>query len=139
MKNLGFILLLLTLCACALTPEQQAARAAAEARQQRALEIHLTAQCDTRAADLMQQADSAQAVGDTAALEKIMSDYRRQIDHPQFRNCHRLAWENYYHQRRIDALERREAMRDMNEWMMWHRPVFCRNVVIDGRIYRDCR
>ena len=48
-------LLALMLTACALTPEQQAARAAAQQRAQQALQVHLASQCDADTAALMRE------------------------------------------------------------------------------------
>lgn len=139
LKTMMVLLLsLLMLAGCALTAEQKAARAAEEARYRRALEIHLTMQCDPQAAEIMRDIDAARAAADVAALEKLSKRYQDKTQDPLFRNCYRMAWENYMNQRRLDAMERREAVREMNEWMMWQRPLFCRDVLINGRVYRRC-
>ena len=54
--NAILLALNLSLTACALTPEQQAARIAAQQRQQQALQVHLASQCDADTAQRTSQA-----------------------------------------------------------------------------------
>ena len=53
--NAILLALNLSLTACTLTPEQQAARASARQRAQQALQVHLASQCDADTAALMRE------------------------------------------------------------------------------------
>ena len=96
-------LLALTLTACALTPEQQAARAAAQQRAQQALQVHLASQCDADTAALMRE----------QAKRDFEQRYQAKINNTMFQACYKMAWQNYLAQRR---LERIEMFYDDDDW-----------------------
>jgi hypothetical protein len=130
---LGMAGLLLAACA---TPEQKAARAAAEKAAEQKLKLDLAAQCDTRTAELMQAQMQNPAFFSDHANAKIAEEYRQKVNLPIFQSCYRLAWDNYMSQVRLQqaqdwAMQRRWD-NDMN-WMMF-RPRWCRSSH-NGRSY----
>ncbi|MBR7059212.1 MAG: hypothetical protein IKI22_01220 [Neisseriaceae bacterium] len=105
------------LSACAITPEQRAAREEQQRRAARALEIHLAEQCDPQVASVMRQIDDLKdslsntsdnlALAENKELDELSKRYQEEITKPLFHNCYRMAWENYINQRRLEAAERR--------------------------------
>ena len=72
MKYLLPLTTLVLFTACAVTPEQKAQRAAAQQRQEQALQVALAAQCDRETAEMMRR----QFDGDTGASEKERQAFR---------------------------------------------------------------
>ncbi|PIT16886.1 hypothetical protein [Snodgrassella alvi] len=125
----------LVLAACA-TPEQKAARAAAEKAAEQKLKLDLAAQCDARTAELMQVQMQNPAFFSDPANAKIAEEYRQKVNLPIFQSCYRLAWDNYVSKIRLQQARDWEMQRrwddDMN-WMMF-RPRWCRSTH-NGRSY----
>ena len=122
MKYLLPLTTLVLFTACAVTPEQKAQRAAAQQRQEQALQVALAAQCDQATAEMMRR----QFDGDTGSSEKERQAFRLsyidKTNDKMFQACYRLAWENYINQRR---LERAERMRDFyDDWYWGPRPFY---------------
>lgn len=117
-----WLLLPLWLGACALSPEQQAARLAAQADAQRQLELALAARCDGETARLMalqQQQWAGASDADRAA-------YAERVANPVFQSCLQMARDNYRYEqqlRELEDLEWRLEMRREMDWMMG-RPVY---------------
>ena len=138
-KNLVLsIMLALMVVSCA-TPEQKAARVAAEKAAQQKLQVDLAAKCDARTAELMQAQMQNPAFFTDPKNVKIAEEYRQKVNLPIFQSCYKLAWDNYINQIRVEQLQNWEMHRrwddDMN-WMMF-RPRLCRDI-INGRtiVYR---
>ena len=125
MKMNKFVLFLtpLILTACALTPEQQAERAAAQKRYEQDLQVQLANQCDAETAQLMRD----QFDGKTFATEKEKQDFRlkyvEKINEPMFQSCYKMAWQNYTAQLRLRQIQQQYYFDD--NWG-WHRPFFPR-------------
>ena len=89
------------LTACATTPEQKAARAAAQKRYEQNLQISLAAQCDKATAELMrqqfEQADNP--APPTAKQKEFRLKYVDKVADPMFQACYKMAWQNYIAQR----------------------------------------
>lgn len=123
-----YILTAFILAACA-TPEQKAARAAAEKAAQQKLQLDLAAQCDPRTAELMQAQMQNPAFFSDSANAKIAQEYMQKVNLPIFQSCYKLAWNNYINQVKLDqarswAMQRRWD--DDMDWMMF-RPRWCRS------------
>lgn len=105
MKLPVYILLpILTLTACALTPEQQAARQAAQQKREQQLQIALAQQCDPEAAQLIQQSFQ-QPNGISSASDKTLRlRYLDKVSNPVFQACYKLAWQNYIAQQKLHRL-----------------------------------
>ena len=115
MKNFSLLVMVLWLAACALTPEQQAARQRAIEAQQRQLELMFAARCDRETARLIalqQQQWFGASAEDRAA-------YPARIADPVFQACMQLARENYLYQQRINEMEELELRREMRREMDW--------------------
>lgn len=106
-------LLALTLTACALTPEQQAARAVAQQRAQQALQVHLASQCDADTAALMREQYEQRHYHSEQAKRDFEQRYQAKIGNAMFQACYKMAWQNYLAQRR---LERIEMFCDDDDW-----------------------
>ena len=106
-------LLALMLTACALTPEQQAARAAAQQRAQQALQVHLASQCDADTAALMREQYEQRSYPSEQAKRDFEQRYQAKINNTMFQACYKMAWQNYLAQRR---LERIEMFYDDDDW-----------------------
>ncbi len=123
-----YILTAFILAACA-TPEQKAARAAAEKAAQQKLQLDLAAQCDPRTAELMQVQMQNPAFFSDPANAKIAQEYMQKVNLPIFQSCYKLAWNNYINQVKLEqarswAMQRRWD--DDMDWMMF-RPRWCRS------------
>lgn len=123
-----YILTAFILAACA-TPEQKAARAAAEKTAQQKLQLDLAAQCDPRTAELMQAQMQNPAFFSDPANAKIAQEYMQKVNLPIFQSCYKLAWNNYINQVKLEqarswAMQRRWD--DDMDWMMF-RPRWCRS------------
>ena len=116
------------LAACALTPEQLAARQAAEAQAQYRLHLSLLAQCDPEATAL---APVPTDTGQDAAAAQRAEAYRKKLSDPVLQRCYRLAWENHLNQARLQATMWEMQRRDYWDWA-FHPSLFgCRG-------YRRC-
>lgn len=123
MMNTRLLLLLATsvfLSACALTPEQQAARAAEQQRYEQQLQVSLAAQCDPQAAALMQQNFSQPVFASERERQDFRVRYVEKLNDPMFQACYKLAWQNHIAQQRLRALERYHIWHD--DFYPWHRP-----------------
>ena len=112
------------LTACATTPEQKAARAAAQKRYEQNLQISLAAQCDKATAELMrqqfEQADNP--APPTAKQKEFRLKYADKVADPMFQACYKMAWQNYIAQQQL-----REARYYYDDWGFYHpfyRPPF---------------
>lgn len=128
-KIANAILLALSLTACALTPEQQAARASARQRAQQALQVHLASQCDAETAALMREQYEQRRYPSEQAKRDFEQHYQAKINNAMFQACYKLAWQNHLAQRR---LERIEMFYDDEDWffprpfyrMPFYHPIF---------------
>lgn len=105
----------LLLAACAITPEQRAARDAAQKKYEQDLQVSLASQCDKETAELMrEQFDSP------PRSEKEQKAFRlRYIDKvsdPMFQACYKLAWQNYI------ARQELERVRYHHDWDGFYYP-----------------
>lgn len=109
------------LSACATTPEQKAARAAAQKRYEQNLQVALAAQCDKETAMLMQKqfelADQPSAVSGKAKQEFRLK-YVDKIADPMFQACYKMAWQNHISQQQL-----RDARRYYDDWG-WRYPFY---------------
>lgn len=94
-------LLALMLTACALTPEQQAARAAAQQRAQQALQVHLASQCDADTAALMREQYEQRSYPSAQVKRDFEQRYQAKINNTMFQACYKMAWQNYISQEQL--------------------------------------
>lgn len=99
------------LAACALTPEQQAARAAEQKRAEQALQVHLAAQCDMETAELMEQQFNGAPITDEKEYQAFRLRYVEKVNDPMFQSCYKMAWQNY---------SARQELRRMRHYYDWH-------------------
>ncbi len=110
----------LCLSACALTPEQKAARAAEQLRYERELQVRLAAQCDKETADLMRrQFDDGLSGQDEKSRQDLRLRYVEKVNEPLFQACYTMAWQNHVNQQRLRRIERY-----YDDFYPWHRSVF---------------
>ncbi|MDO5059797.1 MAG: hypothetical protein Q4D82_07620 [Neisseria sp.] len=95
----------LVLSACALTPEQQAAREAAARAEHQRLQVALAAQCSPEAAALMRRQFDGDTGADEQSRQAFRLAYAEKIGEPMFQACYRMAWQSYTAQQRADYLE----------------------------------
>lgn len=112
-------LLALTLTACALTPEQQAARAAAQQRAQQALQVHLASQCDADTAALMREQYEQRSYPSAQAKRDFEQRYQAKINNTMFQACYKMAWQNYISQQQLQ-----EARYYYNYYDPWGYPFY---------------
>ncbi len=117
------------LAACALTPEQQAAREARIEAAREAQHIALAQQCDPAVAELLRQRRQVAQFGTEAEQLVWQQKLTEQTERPVFRACYRLAVQNLAYQQRLQQLQ---WQRDWDDWM-W-RPRRC----LGGGPYRSC-
>ena len=93
------------LSACASTPEQRAARALAQKREEQSLQIYLAAQCDRETAGLMQKQFDAAAIpgAPTAEQQAFRLRYIDKVSDPMFQACYKMAWQNHISQQQLRA------------------------------------
>lgn len=116
MKRLLIAICLASLTACALTPEQHAAREAKRVRAEQALQIALAKQCDVETADLMyQQFNPPLTVRNDKAQKAFEQRYAEKVNNPMFQACYKLAWQNYKNQEEIRRLQY-DVTRDYGFW-----------------------
>ncbi|ASK27680.1 hypothetical protein [Neisseria chenwenguii] len=94
------------LAACALTPEQKAAREAAQRRYEQNLQVSLAAQCDRETADLMRRQFDMMEQG-VQAPKAFRLRYVDKTADPMFQSCYKLAWQNYISQQRLQEMRNR--------------------------------
>ena len=107
------------LTACATTPEQKAARAAAQKRYEQNLQIALAQQCDAETAELMrQQFELAEqpAAAVTAEQKAFRLKYVDKVADPMFQACYKMAWQNHIAQQRL------QEMRRYYDWEDYYHP-----------------
>ncbi|QEY25872.1 hypothetical protein [Neisseria zalophi] len=105
----------LSLAACAITPEQKAAREAARIRYEQDLQVSLAAQCDRDAANLMREQFSNRPRSEKEQKE-FRARYVDKISDPLFQACYKLAWQNHIAQQRL------ERMRYYHDWDDFYYP-----------------
>ena len=93
----------LLLAACAVTPEQRAAREAAQKKYEQDVQVSLASQCDKETARLMRKQFNT-----PPRSEKEQKAFRlRYIDKvsdPMFQACYKIAWQNYIARQELDRL-----------------------------------
>ena len=107
------------LTACATTPEQKAARAAAQKRYEQNLQIALAQQCDAETAELMrQQFELAEqpAAAVTAEQKAFRLKYVDKVADPMFQVCYKMAWQNHIAQQQL------QEMRRYYDWEDYYHP-----------------
>lgn len=107
------------LTACATTPEQKAARAAAQKLYEQNLQIALAQQCDAETAELMrQQFELAEqpAAAVTAEQKAFRLKYVDKVADPMFQACYKMAWQNHIAQQRL------QEMRRYYDWEDYYHP-----------------
>lgn len=119
--RLPALLGVLLLSACALTPEQKAARLAAQQRYEQDLQVRLAAQCDPQAAALMREQFDRTPAHATRAGQDFRLRYLEKINDPLFQACYKLAWQNHISQERLRRMERYYDWHD-GFYYPWHRP-----------------
>ena len=113
MKSVILVLSVALLTACALTPEQQAARAAAQKRYEQNLQVALAAQCSPEAAEIMRR----QFDGNTGSTEQEQRAFRlaylEAINDKVFQACYKMAWQNHIAHQELAELRYRY---DYDDW-----------------------
>ena len=112
-------LLALMLTACALTPEQQAARAAAQQRAQQALQVHLASQCDADTAALMREQYEQRSYPSAQVKRDFEQRYQAKINNTMFQACYKMAWQNHISQQQLQ-----EARYYYNYYDPWGYPFY---------------
>ena len=107
--------LAMILAGCALTPEQQAERAAQKKQLEQTQQVTLAQQCDRETAELMQEQFEQQTYSSEKDKQNFRMRYIEKVNDPMFQACYKLAWQNHL------AQERLRQMRYDNGWW-WHRP-----------------
>ncbi|PSJ80541.1 hypothetical protein [Neisseria iguanae] len=127
MKNIHTLLILSaisTIAACAATPGQKAARAAAQKRYEQNLQVALAAQCDKDTALLMKkQFEQAEqpAVLSNKEQQEFRLKYVDKVADPMFQACYKLAWQNHIAQQKLREVR---YYRDYYDDWGWHRPFY---------------
>ena len=111
MKYLKTVLLIstiLSLTACALTPEQQAAKEAKRVRAEQALQVKLAQQCDKETADLMYQQFNPPLTARSDKEQKAFeAQYAEKVNNPMFQACYKMALQNYQAQEELQMMRTR--------------------------------
>ena len=89
------------LTACATTPEQKAARAAAQKLYEQNLQIALAQQCDAETAELMRQQFNPPEGQTEKERQAFRLNYVDKVADPMFQACYKMAWQNYISQQRL--------------------------------------
>lgn len=97
-------LAMLILGACALSPEQQAEREAAQRREAQNLQIFLAEQCNPNTAQLMRQYFTHHVDINDEQQRAFKLKYVEQLNDPTFQACYRLAWQNHIAQEQIQTM-----------------------------------
>ncbi|MBF0802960.1 MULTISPECIES: hypothetical protein [unclassified Neisseria] len=109
--------------ACAFTPEQRAAREAAQKKREQDLQVALAAQCDKETAQLMRQQFEWSANPDAPVKKSFRLNYVDKVSDPMFQACYKMAWQNYL------ARQELERVRYYDSWDGFYYPFrrpFCR-------------
>ncbi|MDO4433230.1 MAG: hypothetical protein Q4B82_01450 [Alysiella sp.] len=107
---------LMLLSACATTPEQKAARAAAQKRYEQDLQVALAAQCDPQTAALLRQEFDKPEFTSEQERQNFRLRYIEKISDPMFQACYKMAWQNHISQERLRELERYHYWDDFYPW-----------------------
>ncbi|UOO81569.1 hypothetical protein LVJ83_11640 [Uruburuella testudinis] len=91
----------LLLAACATTPEQKAARAAAQKQYEQNLQVALAGQCDRETADLMRMQFDPPPGQTEQQRQAFRLQYVDKVADPMFQACYKMAWQNYISQQRL--------------------------------------
>ena len=91
----------LVLGACATTPDQVAARKAAQKRQEQALQVELASQCDEETAKLMAEQFNPPPFANAKQREQFRLRYVDKVSNPMFQACYKMAWQNHISQIRL--------------------------------------
>ncbi len=108
------------LAACALTPEQQAAREAAQKQYQQQLQVQLAAQCNPATAAVMQEYFTSPPPADEKARQAFRLRYVEKVNDPMFQACYKMAWQNHIAQQQIREMQRYYDR--PNPFYPWHHP-----------------
>lgn len=108
----------LMLSACALTPEQQAARAAEQKRYEQDLQTALAAQCDADTAALMRRQFDGNTGSTQAEQQAFRLNYAEKVSDKMFQACYKLAWQNHIAQQRLQQIR----YYDNEDWWYGPRP-----------------
>jgi hypothetical protein len=124
MKKLALMTIaLITLSACALTPEQKVAREQAQAQERLRLQMLMAKQCDPETATLMEKLPHSWEMSE-AEKKTFDAQYNEKINNPIFQSCYKMAWQAYINQANIELMEQRNMQMQMDDWM-WRRPMRC--------------
>ncbi|MDO5068769.1 hypothetical protein [Neisseria zoodegmatis] len=93
----------LSLAACAVTPEQRAAREAAQRKYEQDLQVSLAAQCDKETAELMREQFDAPPRSDKEQ-KAFRLRYVDKVADPMFQACYKMAWQNYIARQELERL-----------------------------------
>ncbi|MCG7656789.1 hypothetical protein [Wielerella bovis] len=94
----------LLLSACALTPEEQAQRAAEQKKFEENLQVALAEQCDKDTADLMREQFDQREYASEKEKQDFKLRYVEKINEPMFQSCYKMAWQNYLSQQRLHEI-----------------------------------
>ncbi|ULJ65500.1 hypothetical protein [Wielerella bovis] len=94
----------LLLSACALTPEEQAQRAAEQKKFEENLQVALAEQCDKDTADLMREQFDQREYASEKEKQDFRLRYVEKINEPMFQSCYKMAWQNYLAQQRLHEI-----------------------------------
>ncbi len=94
----------LLLAACAVTPEQRAAREAAQKKREQDLQVALAAQCDKETAQLMRQQFELSANPDAPVQKSFRLRYVDKVSDPMFQACYKMAWQNYLARQELERM-----------------------------------
>lgn len=94
-KKLFVITTVLSLTACALTPEEKAEREAQRIRAEQQLQVNLAKQCDVETAELMNQKFNP-PISQTDEEKKVFEEkYAEKVNNEMFQACYKMALQNY--------------------------------------------
>lgn len=100
------------LTACSLTPEQQAVRDAKRVRVEQALQVKLAAQCDSEAAELLNQQFNPPLNQNEKEKQLFEARYIEKINQPMFQACYKMAVERYKAQAELEYMRQRYYLDD---------------------------
>lgn len=115
----------LWLAACAVTPEQRAAREAAQRKQEQDLQVALAAQCDKETAQLMREQFELPPGRSEKAQKEFRLRYVDKVADPMFQACYKMAWQNYLARQELDRIRYYDYWDDFYYPYPFRRP-FCR-------------
>ncbi|MDO5073535.1 Uncharacterised protein [Neisseria animaloris] len=112
------------LASCAVTPEQRAAREAAQKKYEQELQVALAAQCDKETASLMEQQFNPPVKQSEKERKEFRLRYVDKVADPMFQACYKLAWQNYISQQRLQRIY--DYYDDWDSFYFPYRRPFCR-------------